>query len=128
MDKGGFGERRTRVMFYLPIKDGREVKAVNHIICYLQELRTSRLGLSGFTHSILRDPVFRGYWWSGERLQWIKDRIVFFIVDYHFDIHDPALTEHLMGLKNTISEAYRIYGSIQEEIWLVSHSIVRYVS
>lgn len=121
-----FREKRTRVIFNLPFECRQEEKAINRIINYLQEQRIQRIGLEGFTYSLLKNAVFRGCWWSAERQQWINDKIVIFIIDYNFGIEDPLLIEHLRRLKEIISQAYRTYGRIQEEIWLVSHSILRY--
>lgn len=115
-------------MFNLPIEDENEELAINYIISYLQNQRTQRIGLGGFTHSLLKNPVFRGFWWSKVRQQWIKDRLVLFVIDYHLDIDDPLLIQHLRTLKITIAVAYRTYGSLQEEIWLVSYKILRYAS
>lgn len=123
-----FREGRTRVIFNLPIEDENEERAVSDIIDYLQSQRISQLGLRGFTHSILKNAVFCGYWWSDDTQQWIKDRIVLFIIDYLFDVDDHVLIQHLRELKRIVSEAYRLYGSMQEEIWLVSHKVLRYTS
>lgn len=86
------------------------------------------MALGGFTYSTLKNAVFYGFWWSHDKQCWVKDRIVLFIIDYHFYIDDPVLIRHLDELKSVISDAYTRYGSAQEEIWLVSHNIKRFIS
>jgi hypothetical protein len=52
---------------------------------------------------------------------------VLLIVDYKISIGDPnySLMQTIAKLKEAILEAYRHYGSEQEEIWVVAHSITR---
>lgn len=121
-------DERTRVIFNLPVGNEGEFRAVNHVISFLQEQRTQPIGVGGFTHSLIRNAVFQGYWWSSNLQRWIKDKILLFIVDYHFSPHDPILTDHLRELKNVINDAYRRYGSIQEEIWMVASPVRRYIN
>lgn len=128
MSNNEFREERTRVIFNLPLEDRREEKAINFIIQYLQQQRTDRVALGGFTYSTLKNAVFHGFWWSEDEQQWVKDRIVLFIIDYCFHVDDRILIQHLRELRDVISDAYGRYGSTQEEIWLVSHSITRYTA
>lgn len=71
--------------------------------------------------------VFRGYWWSHEKRSWILDEIALFIIDYQLDPQDTEFITHVRELKDTISNSYRRYGSTQEEIWIISHPVLRYI-
>lgn len=116
------------MVFNLPISNRDEEKAIYLIIDYLQQQRESLASIRGFTHSLLRDAVYRGYWWSSQRQQWIRDKIVLFIIDYFCSPRDPVLTNHLRELKTSISNAYRRYGRAQEEIWIVASPVLRYIN
>lgn len=87
-----------------------------------------KIALGGFTYSALKNAVFFGFWWSYDKQRWVRDKIILFIIDYYFHVDDPVIIQHLNELKNVIRDAYRRYGSEQEEIWLVSHSIKSYTS
>lgn len=120
-------ERRTRVIFHLPLQNKEEAKAVEYVMSYLQSEYSRGRGVTGFTHSVERPPVFRGMWYDRTEDRWVPDSIVLFMVDSHFEIDDPGFEHYLDLLKREIQNAYSNYGSAQKEIWLVSHSIVRYV-
>jgi len=119
----GLHEQRTRVTCHLPLGNAPEDKAFAAIINYLRQQRKEHIGVSGYTVS---DPgSFYGFWWSPSRRQWVKDPVIMLIVDYKIPLADPdhSLLEYLARLKEQIVAAYSRFGSPQDEIWIVKHSI-----
>lgn len=122
----GLHENRTRVMFHLPLNDTKEEKAANKVVQYLQSQKQEDGGVKGFTHSVFRQTVFRGWWWSQATEQWCQDQIVLFMVDLKIDFADQRLSAQIRELKKTIRHWYRYFGKPQEEIWVVAHPITRF--
>jgi len=120
----GLHDHRTRVTFLPPLNDNREEKAVHAVIRYLQAQRESRIPLTGFTYSMLNDPVFTGFWWSGSN--WVPDRVVLFIIDYALSLDDPRLSGVLGRLKRVIERRYTQYGNPQQEVWIIAQRATRY--
>lgn len=121
-------EERVRVLFTLPCQpDTDERKAMNEVIEYLQQQRTKRIGVDGFTYSDVSNPVFLEYWWSEEQNAWIQDLIVLFIVDYLRPSTERrySLTGKLAQLKHVIAEAYKNHRSRQDEVWIIFHDVLR---
>ena len=122
----GLHEHRTRVVLHLPLNDTQEEKAANQILWFLQEQRKEASGVKGFTHSVLRPAVFRGWWWSAKEKSWCQDHIVLLLVDYKIDFSDILLPKVVKELKKAIRYWYRYYGRPQEEIWVVAHQVFRF--
>ena len=62
----GFHEVRTRVTCNLPVNTEREERAFFKVLAYLNTLRNQEIGVSGYTHSIIRPAAFFGYWWPAK--------------------------------------------------------------
>jgi hypothetical protein len=121
-------EVRTRATFFLPITDADEERAIIDVIRYLEQQRIrKRISVTGYTHSRLRTPVFRGGWWKEEETsphpphalvrgggqktpegEWVREGVVLFIVDYLSQIGNRALDQALARLRQAIAKAYSI--------------------
>lgn len=127
MAKGiGLHENRTRVIFHLPLCDIKEEKAANAVLMFLKSQHEGKAGIKGFTHSVLRPAVFRGWWWSMRADDWAEDPIVLVFVDYKIDFSGLELSEKVKELKKPLRYWYRYYGKPQEEIWVVAHQVMRF--
>jgi len=120
-------ESRTRVVFNLPLNNGPQERAVIEIIGYLQDQQRKHIGIDGFTHSDKTPPVFKGWWWDFEKNEWVEDNLVMFMVDYLIPSAKKqfSLYDEIKQLKVKISEAYKRHAHAEQEVWVVSHSIVR---
>src|SRR5947209_13372228 len=98
-------------MCHLPVNNSQEEKAFFKVLSYLRELKDRGIGLSGWTTSTLRPAVFHGWWWSPDEEEWLRDAIVLCFVDFSLSFEDPALTEHVTKLKQTIRKWYRYHKS-----------------
>jgi hypothetical protein len=122
----GLHESRTRVVFHLPLGDFAEEQAANKILKFLKSKRRQASGVKGFTHSIFRPAVFRGWWWSHDAKNWCDDPIVIVMVDFMIDFSDLKLSQKIKVMKGVIRQWYRHYGKPQEEIWVVAHQVMRF--
>ena len=68
---------KTRVTFFLPQNTPQEEKAIRAIVDYLKKQQeNTTIPVTGFTYSMLNDPVFTGEWfWKGS---WRPERVVLF--------------------------------------------------
>ncbi len=96
----GLHDPKTRATFFLPLNDNREERVVFDVIRYLQKQRERRIPVTGFTYSMLNDPVFTGVWWEGN--QWLSEGVVLFIVDYALSLDDRRLSIILGRLKERV--------------------------
>jgi hypothetical protein len=122
----GLHENRTRIVFNLPLGDIKEEKAANRVLDFLKSQRQADPAVSGFTHSVFRPAVFRGWWWSPQADDWCDDPIVLVFVDLKMDFGDLRLSQKIKELKKTIRALYRNFGKPQEEIWVVAHQVMRF--
>lgn len=125
MEARGRYDIRTRVTFFLPTAQASEEKAVYDIISYLEQQRTRRVPVTGYTHSRLRNAVFRGGWWAGS--DWVREGVALFVVDYGYPLGNRQLDRALGRLKQVIGGAYSRHGSPQQEVWLIAQEAIRYV-
>lgn len=116
-------EDRVRVVFNLPMTNAAEEKALGDIVEYVQELKTKRIGVSGFTQSQLWPPAFIGFWWDSKTRNWCREGVCIMIVDLLASVGTTA--SHLERLKKTIQNSYSARGSKQQEIWIVAHQVTR---
>jgi hypothetical protein len=123
--KKGLYEVRTRVTANLPVNTMQEEKAFLKVLVYLNELRHQHIGVSGYTHSVMRPAVFHGYWWPENAASPIRDHIVVCTIDFLLESSSSELTAKVKELKQTIRKWYRHYGSPQDEVWVVAHPILR---
>jgi hypothetical protein len=121
----GLHEVRTRVMCNLPVNHRNEEKAFFTVLDYLNELRHQGIGVSGYTHSVLRPSAFLGYWWPETATEPVRDRIVLCTIDFLLDVNSPELSLQVTRLKQAIRKWYRHHSSPQDEIWVVAHPILR---
>lgn len=147
-------ERRVRVTFFLVAEKEEEREAVLDLIEYLDiqyvYLRSNseklELPVTGFTHSAIHSDtisrknrgspkiyekgIFWGHWWTEEEeeaiLISVKERVIFFLIDFPAVAEEWKTDENITLLKEKIFETYAIYGSPQEEIWIVKQDIYRY--
>jgi len=118
-------EVRTRVTFFLPVANPRQDLAVQRVIAYLTRQRSRRIPVTGFTHSQFPDTVFSGLWWDDRNRKWIPDPVALFIVDYL--ISPNNLESALSRLKKAVADAYKQFDEDQEELWIVSERVIRYM-
>lgn len=121
----GLHELRTRVTCNLPVNNVQEEKAFFAVQEYLNDLRHQGIGVSGYTHSVLRPAAFHGYWWPDNADEPVRDQIVVCTVDYLLPAGSSELSKHVKSLKQSIRTWYRHYGSPQEEIWVIAYPIIR---
>jgi hypothetical protein len=121
----GLHEVRTRVTCHLPVGRYQEEMAFFKVIAYLDQQRDEGIGVNGYTHSILRPAVFRGYWWPTGANEPVRDEIVLLLVDYLLDFSDQRLSAKVAELKRTVRKWYRHHGSPQEEFWIVAQQVIR---
>ncbi len=138
-------ERRVRVTFFLVAHRESEIEAVDEVIDYLTSQYLSlflnkewELPITGFTHSAVhditlqKDPIFIGRWWSDyitdelPEITLSKENVVLFIVDLPAIAEEWKTDENIAFLKTKIFEFYKMFGSPQEEIWMVKQDIYRY--
>jgi len=121
-------EDRTRITCHLPVRDAAQEKAFKKVIAFLRSKETEGIGVSGYTHSTT--DAFYGYWYESDAKPapaWVEDKIVLLLIDYKIPLSDPkSLSEEILQLKETIVEAYRYYGSVQQEVWVVAQPVRRY--
>jgi hypothetical protein len=129
----GGNENRIRVVFNLPMNGDRQENAVNHVIEYLKQQRSKKIGIDGFTHSEIYPPVFQGYWWdtepplSDDSPKLVEDNLVLFVVDYlkpNAQIHFNLFGE-IQKLKSEIAAIYGRFADAEQEVWVVSFGIAR---
>jgi hypothetical protein len=118
-------ELRTRVTCNLPVNSVQEEKAFFAVQEYFNGLRHQGIGVSGYTHSVLRPAAFHGYWWPADADEPVHDQIVVCTVDYLLATDSKPLSDQVKSLKQTIRKWYRYYGSPQDEIWVMAHPIMR---
>lgn len=122
-------ESRTRVFLHLVCNARPEdMRACNQVLDHLQSQRRSHPRILGFTSSALRHPsVFQGWWWSSTK-SWANDEVLLVVIDYeHKDGRfDPALVSALAALRRRILAIYKECGHPQEEVWIVSHDVLRF--
>lgn len=111
----------TRLTLFLPANDATEAGAVTEIISDLR----SRFG--GCSHSVLRQPVFRGYWFDPETATLYIDQISLVISDIPLAVNDPALVENLSDVRNYALQVYADLGSVQEEVWTIVQPTFRLI-
>lgn len=149
-------ERRVRVTFFLVAEKEEEREAIIDLIKYLDKQylnfwlhSESELPVTGFTHSAIHSGsisrkdktsckmygkgIFWGHWWMeeeetdmGPALISIKERVVFFVIDFPAVAEEWKTDENIVLLKEKIFETYETFGSPQEEIWIVKQDIYRY--
>ena len=121
----GLHEERTRVICHLPLNDQREENAFFKVIDYINQLRHQNLGVSGYTHSIVRPTVFRGFWWPDGADSPVEDRMVMVTIDYLLAFGAKELGEKVRELKLIVRKSYREQRSSQDEVWVVAYPIMR---
>ncbi len=120
-------ETVVRVTFFVPQTSDRERKAVLAVIRYLKTQCLRRVAVTGFTHSILRQPVFTGFWWDPEVRRWFPPKgVVMFVIDYSGKAEDRAFRRTMSRLRQIVGGRYAAFGSPQKELWVVGHRGVRY--
>jgi hypothetical protein len=123
----GLHEVRTRITCNLPVSRNQEEKAFFKVLAYLDTQRDAGIGVNGYTHSVLRPAVFRGYWWPEAGADKpIGEAVVLLIVDYLLDLGDRRLTEKIAELERIIRKWYRYHGSAQEAFWIVAQQVIRH--
>lgn len=120
-------EARTRVTFFLPVGTSDQILAAMEVQRYLKSLTGTGLPVTGFTHSVFKDPSFIGKWWSPETGAWVPDHVSMFIIDYGTTLDDSALDRAVNRLKRAIQRRYAKFGSPQEEIWVIAQRAMRYM-
>jgi hypothetical protein len=121
-------EARTRVTFFLPANDNKEHKAIFTVVRYLRsQLKCLTAPVTGYTFSQIPDPVFVGSWWWEGRKQWKSDSVVLFMIDYERTLDDHRLENGIRRLKTKIKSAYSAVRRTQEEIWIITHRVQRFV-
>ena len=121
----GLHEVRTRVTCNLPVNNWPEEQAFFAVLEYLKSLRNQAIGVSGFTHSMLRPAAYLGYWWPDDAQEPVRDRIVICTVDYRLEFSSQQLSQQVKSLKQSIRKWYRHFGSPQDEIWVIAHPVMR---
>lgn len=79
---------RTRVTFFLPTAQASEEKAVYDSISYLEQQRTRRVTVTGYTQSRLRNAVCRGGWLAGR--DWVREGVALVVVDDGYPRQPPT--------------------------------------
>ncbi len=116
-------ESRVRITYFLPITTANDRTACLRI---MDELRTRRPEITGFTHSADDPPAFRGTWWSEDRMLWVPDHLVLLFVDRPGSLTDPAgILAFAHEIKSRIAQVYAQEESPQEEIWCTLEQIHR---
>jgi hypothetical protein len=123
----GLHESRTRVTFFLPATGAAEQKAILAVIRYLEEQRKKQVSVTGFTRSQLHEPIYFGEWWDDLIMNWVRERVVLFIIDYELYHEDPQLTSALRRLKRAIEKRFATYGKEQKVIWILAQAALRFV-
>lgn len=122
---GSRAEQRTRVTCHLPLQTAEEEKAAIEVARYIRAQKDDGIGVTGYHQA----DGFSGAWWSEKKQIWIYDQMLLLIVDYSLSLGDPdhALMEVITKLKQAIVAAYTKHGSKQEEIWITSEKLTRYI-
>jgi len=107
------------------LNDQREEKAFFKVLDYISQLRHQSLGVSGYTHSVVRPAVFRGYWWPADAESPVEDRIVMVTIDYRVAFGAQELSDKVKELKRTVQSCFRQFKSPQDEVWVVAYPIIR---
>jgi len=124
----GFDEPRTRVTFFLPVKNAAEEKALKAVKQYLEDQKVRRIApVTGLTFSQSPNAVFSGHYWSKENQKWYREGVVMFIVDYSERREEDEFVSAIDELAVCIVEAYENAGSHQEEIWIIAESVARFL-
>jgi len=120
-------EERTRVFCHLPVNSGPgDFRVIDELMDYLQLQRKKSLNLTGYTKTVQFPAVMEGFWRSSTRKQFLKEDVVMFIIDFDLTIRDGRLWETIAELKQYIKGKYLQHtGKVQDEIWVVAHSIFR---
>lgn len=110
--------------FFLPLNDKDEHRAVLDVQRHLKALRTAvtTAPVTGFTHSVLGEPTFRGQWWDESKTTWAPDKIVMFITDLLGSQDDDAVLNTVRLLRRHIAHAYERVGRPQSAFWIVLQS------
>lgn len=112
----------TRVNIFLPCNKPAEAEVVTRVVKRL------RAKYGGATHSLPLPTSFRGYYKQsfpdGSR-KWVRDEIVWLIIDTEEKVGDRELERYLAGVKEEIKGWYQEAGCEQEEIWIIAHQAWR---
>jgi hypothetical protein len=60
----------------------------------------------------------------------VEHKIILLMIDYQIPLGDPgarSLSKQISDLKQRIAAAYKRYGCKQDEVWVVSNPIGRYL-
>jgi hypothetical protein len=124
-------EERVRVSCHLPCSKPGEAAAIRAIFRQLYRQRAAKNPVTGFTHSLLRQPTFRGWWFGADRddpkqkPKWIEDKIVLLIIDYLLDPDSKELDKITDGLQEVLRKAYIDNGRSQTEFWITTQAVAR---
>lgn len=105
-----------RATFFLPVTTVDDRTAYLRVIDFL---RSTDLGLGGFTTTTHNPAVLRGFYWSERLAEWVLDDIVVAFVDLTVrdDSEEVAARAKIRTIKGRIEAMYEEEGSKQEEVW-----------
>jgi hypothetical protein len=119
-------EERVRIVCHLPLNNAAQERAILDVFEYLKESKKT-----GWIHSQHYPPIFSGWWWSEERQDWVRDRVVVCTVDYMLDDASPSVASPSMKIREIRDEIQGIYKRRTGEpraFWMVAHVVTRHDS
>jgi hypothetical protein len=107
-----------RVTGFLPIGTEEDLDAAVNILEWLRELRDElpELSVTGGTSSLLRPPVFDGFYYSEDRGRWVEEAVSMFVIDVPYAA--DMLNDFILLLETEFSNFYVAANSKQDEIGL----------
>ena len=116
-------EPRIRLSCHFPNHSSYQKKAFSAFLTYLKSQKNEALEITGYTQS----DGLTGQWWSDVIHGWIEDNITVITLDLTGDEDEEAFASAITDLKNYAHECYEEAGDAQEEIWITTHPLTRYL-
>jgi hypothetical protein len=105
-----------RINVFLPVNSIRERRAAARVVALVREL------FSGYTQTLSRPAVLRGYWVEGATVY--VDNISLLVVDVEApSVEDPSVAGRLPSIRTRVFDAYRLMDSPQQEVWITTQQI-----
>lgn len=115
----------TRVQVICPCRTYGQFIATNNIIAFLKSRRSVQ-AWGGFTHSLLDQPSFVGYFWHRpqhpRRGWWEEDQNIIIIIDVP-ERTPTDVIRFLTQLREHLANCYQEQHENQEAFWITVHEL-----
>jgi hypothetical protein len=129
------GEIRYRVVYHFPKRTREQAFAFDEVIEYVEDQRERPAEVTGYTQT----HDLEGQWWSDSVSGWVDDTVSTVTVDYllcededevnteSFEEREDLVRQNVAEIKAFAHSRYALYGSPQDEIWIVGYEVTRFL-